>query len=259
VKAKLQFERAAYDDGVIVQDYHTNNGVFTAKEFLIELVTKGQKVTFAGSGAAHQNGIAECSILTITNMARTMLLFHAALRHGWSQNHQDLWPQAMDHAVWLNNRIPRPDSGLPPMEMWIRSTSINLADTLGYCHIWGCPTFVLEPKLQKNGVKIPKWAPWSRQGVNVGFSRMHSSLIVLVLNTSSKTITTQFHVVFDDSFSTVPHNGQIDPMAWRSLITTPLCDSSTFDNVRLRTPLDPDSNPELVDEWLEADAKLLRD
>jgi hypothetical protein len=134
VKAKLQFERAAYDDGVIVQNYHTNNGVFTAKEFLNELVTKGQKVRFAGSGAAHQNGIAERSILTITNMARTMLL-HAALRHCGSQIHQDLWPQAMDHAVWLYNRIPRPDTGLSPTEMWTRSTSINLADTFGNCHV----------------------------------------------------------------------------------------------------------------------------
>jgi hypothetical protein len=42
---------------------------------------------------------------------------------------------------------------------------------------------------------------------------------------------------------------QIDPLAWRSLITTPLCDSS----------IDPDCNPELADEWLEPDEKLLRD
>jgi hypothetical protein len=174
VKAKVQFEQAAYDDGVIVQDYHTVKGVFTAKEFLNDLVIKDQKVRFAGSGAAHQNGIAERSILTITNMARTMLL-HAALRHGGSQIHQDHWPLAMDHSVWIYNRIPRPDTGLSPMEMWNHSTSINLADILGNCHVWRCPTFVLEPKLQKNGVKIPKWAPRSRQGVNVGISSMHSS------------------------------------------------------------------------------------
>jgi hypothetical protein len=81
----------------------------------------------------------------------------------------------------------------------------------------------------------------------------------VVLNTTSKTVTSQFLVCFNDSFSTGPNNGQIDPLAWHSLITTPLCDSSTFDNVRLRTPLDPASNPELPDKWHEPDEKLLRD
>ena len=252
IKAKLQFERTAFDDGVVVQDYHTDNGVFSAKEFLNELVTKGQRIRFAGSGAAHQNGIAERSILTITGMARTMLL-HAALRHGGSHIHQDLWPQAIDDAVWLFNRIPRTDSGLSPLEMWSRSAAMNIADTLGNCHVWGCPTFVLEPKLRKNGVKIPRWAPRSRQGVNLGFSRLHSSLVALVLNPTTKSITTQFHVVFDDAFSTVPHNGEIDPTSWQSLITVPQLEDGNFHNVRLQTPLDPADNPELDDEWLAPD------
>jgi hypothetical protein len=257
IKAKLQFERAAYDDGVIIQDYHTDNGVFTAQEFLNELVTKGQRIRFAGSGAAHQNGVAERSILTITGMARTMLL-HAALRHGGSHIHQDLWPQAIDHAVWLYNRIPRVDSGLSPMEMWTRSTAMNIADTLGNCHVWGCPIFVLEPKLRKNGVKIPRWAPRSRQGVNLGFSRLHSSLVALVLHPTTKSITTQFHVVFDDAFSTVPHNGEIDPKSWQSLITVPQLESGNFHNARLQTHLDPSDNPGLADEWLTHDERLLR-
>jgi hypothetical protein len=53
------------------------------------------------------------------------------------------------------------------------------------------------------GVKIPKWAPRSRQGVFVGFSKLHSSLIGLILNRTTGSITAQFHLVFDDSFSTV--------------------------------------------------------
>lgn len=258
IKSKLLFERNAFDDGVVVQAYHTDNGVFSSKEFLAELVSKGQNIRFSGSGAAHQNGIAERGIRTVVGMARTMML-HAALRYGDRVITQDLWPQAMDHAVWLYNRMPRMDTGLSPNEMWTRSTVMDAADVLANCHVWGCPVFVLEPKLRKSGVKIPKWDPRSRQGVNVGFSRLHSSLIALVLNTTTKTITTQFHVVFDDAFTTVPHNGEINIQAYQNLIMTPRFSEFTFENVHLKVPLDPTDSPELDDEWYDADTRALRD
>jgi hypothetical protein len=136
---------------------------------------------------------------------------------------------------------------------------MDAADVFANCHVWGCPVFVLEPKLRKSGVKIPKWNPRSRQGVNVGFSRLHSSLIALVLNTTTKTITTQFHVVFDDAFTTVPHNGDINIRAYQELIMTPRLSDFTFENVHLRVPLDPTDSPELDDEWYDADTRALRD
>ena len=251
IQSKIRYERAALEDGVIIQGYHTDNGVFTAKEFMEELLSKGQNIRFSGAGAGHQNGVAERSIRTVVGIARTMML-HAALRHGSGMISQNLWPQAMDHAVWLYNRIPQTQSGLSPLELWTRSTAFNISDTLNNCHVWGCPVFVLDPKLRKDGVKIPKWAPRSKQGVNLGFSRTHSSLIALVLNTKTHSITPQFHVVFDDSFSTVPHNGQIDVDAWRDLIT------SDPSETRIYTPVDDMMELELADEWLEPDALILR-
>ena len=258
IRSKLLFEGAAEDDGIIIQNYHTDNGVFSSKELLQELVSKGQKIRLAGSGAAHQNGIAERATLTIVNMARTMLL-HAALRHGGHIIQQDLWPQAMDHAVWLYNRLPRPDTGFSPLEMWSRVTTLNTSDILGNCHVWGCPVFVLDPKLRKDGVKIPKWAPRSQQGVNMGFSRLHSSLIALVLNPTTKSITPQFHVVFDDAFTTVPHNDKIDPSAWQSLISVPLLQDGGFHNNRIHSSSNPTDSPELGDEWLDDASRHLRD
>lgn len=251
IQSKVRFERAALEDGVIIQGYHTDNGVFSSKEFMEELMHKGQNVRFSGAGAGHQNGVAERSIRTVVGIARTMLL-HAALRHGSGVINQNLWPQAMDHAVWLYNMIPQSQSGMSPIELWTRSTAFNIGDTLNNCHVWGCPVFVLDPKLRKDGVKIPKWAPRSKQGVNLGFSRTHSSLIALVLNTKTHSITPQFHVVFDDTFSTVPHNDKIDTDSWRDLITSDPADT------RLWTPADADQDLELADEWLEPDALILR-
>ena len=57
-----------------------------------------------------------------------------------------------------------------------------MSETLSKCHVWGCPTYVLEPKLQKPGAKIPKWDTRSRGGVNMGFSKMHLTQLGMVLN-----------------------------------------------------------------------------
>jgi len=244
VKSKLQFEREAFTSGVVMQSYHTDNGVFTSNGFMEELLSSNQRIRFSGVGAAHQAGVAERGIRTVVDMARTMML-HTAL-HAPDLISAELWPMAMDHAVWLYNRIPRRGCGATPLEIWSRSTHTPTRDILGNSHVWGCPVFVLEPKLQKGNVKIPKWAPRSRQGLNMGFSRLHSSLVGLVLNLSTKSISAQFHVVFDDYFSTVPTSGgTIDQTSWLKLIT--------FPSARLRYIFDETDDPCLADEWLTPD------
>ena len=197
IKAKLQFEREALLSGVHVSSYHTDNGVFTSAGVMQELLKKNQTISLSGVGAAHQNGIAEWAIKTVVSIARTMML-HAAMRSPDGTVTSKLWPMAMDHAVWIYNRIPKYDTGLSPLQHWTQSTFDDVQTTLSNLHVWGCPSFVLEPKLQKPGVKIPKWAPRSQQGHFMGFSKLHSTLIGLILNPHTGTISPQFHVVYDD-------------------------------------------------------------
>ena len=59
--------------------------------------------------------------------------------------------------------------------------------------------------------KILKWAPRSRQGVFVGFSKLHSSLTGLILNCTTGSITAQFYLVFVDSFATVHSDKETVP------------------------------------------------
>ena len=66
-------------------------------------------------------------------------------------------------------------------------------------YVWGCPSYVLNPSLQA-GMKIPRWEPRSTRGVFCGLSMVHSSEVPQVLNLTTGSITTQFHVVFDDFF-----------------------------------------------------------
>jgi hypothetical protein len=86
------------------------------------------------------------------------MMLHAAMRHGTTIKSEH-WPQAMDHTVWIYNHIPQMDTGISPLEMWSRSGYTSTSKNLANCHTWGCPVFILELKLWKAGVKIPKWAP----------------------------------------------------------------------------------------------------
>ena len=46
------------------------------------------------------------------------------------------------------------ETGISPVEIWSR-TVVSTANLLNDCHVSGSPVYVLEPKLQKSGVKIP--------------------------------------------------------------------------------------------------------
>ena len=214
------------------------------------IASSNQDIRFSGAGAAHSNGVSERGIQHITRMARTMML-HAALRSPQDTITANLWSMAMDYAVWVWNRIPNRVTGMSPLELWTRSVSEITRQSLANAHVWGCAAYVLEPRLQKPGVKIPKWMPRSRRGVFVGFSPEHSSLVGLVLNISSRAITPCFHLVFDDLFSTAHCNDSTPPSAWTDLIT------SRFS--RIQNHFDDDKECPLDEVWNEHDKQLSDD
>jgi hypothetical protein len=75
------------------------------------------------------------------------------------------------------------ESGISPDELW--SNVRNNDDVLKRAHVFGCPVYVLDAALQ-DGMKIPKWAPWPRLGLFLGFLDLHSSQAPLVLNVETK-------------------------------------------------------------------------
>ena len=76
-----------------------------------QLLKKQQKIRFSGASTSHINRAAERAIKSVVTMARTMLM-HAALRCPEYTLSTDLWPMAMDYAVWVYNRTPDMQSGL---------------------------------------------------------------------------------------------------------------------------------------------------
>ena len=201
VMGKTRFEQLCWNlAGVKVKNYHSDNGVYDATTFWNDCLAKDQSQSFSGVGAKHQNAVAERNIQTICYWARHMMV-HAAVH--WPNNNADnirLWPFAVQHAVWLFNRIPNRITGLTPLEAFTKTKSDHTE--IRRAHVWGSPAFVLDPCLQ-DGHKIPKWDKRSRRAQFMGYSSEHSSLVAMVRNLQTNHVSPQFHLIHDDNFETI--------------------------------------------------------
>jgi hypothetical protein len=107
IRAKHSFERDAKTCGVSVEHYRGDNGVYKSDEFKKDLLLRGQTIDYAGVGTHHQSGVAERAIRTVSESARAMML-HAAI-HWPTEFSVELWPFAVDYAVYLWNQQTRLD------------------------------------------------------------------------------------------------------------------------------------------------------
>jgi hypothetical protein len=255
----LTFEREAASIGIQVHNYTSDNGVYTAKDFTLELQSKSQIQRLSGVGAHHQNGPAENGIKNVSRRAR-IFMFHAALR--WPEHYdKTLWPLAMSYSVHLHNHTPRRQDGLCPVEIWTRSKS-NYSQ-LTNAHPWGCPVYVLDPRLQ-DGFKIPRWEPRSRRGIFMGTSSLHASTVGLILNPKTNRLSPQFHCVYDDYFETVHSHTDQPPPIWEELVINQRFRNDLEDddiNDNWETPITPEPRqsqpiptPRTVDEIRRGDA-----
>ena len=158
--------------------------------------------------------MAERAIRTVVERARTMLI-HAAMRN---QEHVDVqfWPFAMTHSCHLWNTVPKLNQ-FSPVELLSRTLHTRNYSDLRHCHVWGCPVYILEYDIAV-GKKVPKWSPRARRGVYLGVSAAHSSNVPLVYTIKTGSITPQYHIVFDDCFSTVVAEAE-EPQVWNQLFT----------------------------------------
>ena len=67
-KAKLPFERENQIQGVMINVYHTDNGIFNTSKFMEDLLKKQQKIRVSGAGALHKNGSADRTINVVVTL-----------------------------------------------------------------------------------------------------------------------------------------------------------------------------------------------
>ena len=87
-------------------------------------------------------------------------------------------------------------------------------------HTLFSPIYVLDDRLQNyGGSGPPKWEPRSHIGVYLGHSPFHAGIVALVWNPTTGLVSPQYHLVFDNEFSTVPYMeaGTI-PSNWDNLV-----------------------------------------
>jgi hypothetical protein len=215
--SKVAFEKICDRAGRTVKHYQADNGRFADKAFLDDCNSKNQTITFCGVGAHHQNGIVENKNKQLTQGARTLLL------HGMR-----MWPQMIDQMFWpfavkamaeRMNSITIDTNGETP-ESKFYGVPLESIPVKTF-HTMFCPCYVLDGRLQAAGsIGPPKWEPRSNIRVYLGHSPFHAGSVALVYNPSTGHVSPQFHVVFDDDFTTVPYMeaGNIPPN-WEDLVT----------------------------------------
>jgi Reverse transcriptase (RNA-dependent DNA polymerase) len=233
VSSKHELENFASEFGIKIKEYLSDNHPFRSQDFVQDCLNQNQNQTLSGVGAHHQNRV-ERTNQTIFNWSRAMLLHY--ILHWPQQARLDLWPYAVDYAVWLWNNIPDLGSRMSPLEIFTNTTFPDHSH-LQRARVFGCPVFVLDPKLQ-DAKKLPKWQKRSWQGIFLGFSTIHHSSVALVLNPETGSITAQYHVIFDERFSTVATTSMTDEniILWESLI------DNGYDRHFSLEPPEPDPN-----------------
>ncbi len=128
-----------------------------------------------------------------------------------------LWPFALKEAAYRLNRFSNRSDGRS-CEATFFNVEKDVFD-ISTLHVFGSPCFVLDSRLQSGITGPPKWEPRLRLGIYVGHSPLHAGSIALVLNPRTGHVSPQFHVVFDDLFTTVPFtkNSEVPPN-WAELV-----------------------------------------
>jgi hypothetical protein len=252
VMDKRAFEREAMSNSVTIRGYHADNVPFNSQEWRNDINSKNQGLPLSGTGAHHQNGIAKRTIKTIVSWARAMLL-HAVL-HWPEQADLTLWPFALEYAIFIWNHLPNQQSTLCPEEIFSGS-KVVVSGILCRLRVWGCPVYVLDPRLQ-DGKKLPKWHPRARRGMFLGFSTQHSSTVGRILNLVTGYISPHYHVVYGKLFSTVTttqlqlealgNNNVFTLEHWNDLITS----GYERNEVLIEAEQSGLSLPRLENDWL---------
>ena len=220
--AKLATEKFFKDHGYDIERWHADNGRYAEVDFRDAVKEQDQSIKYCGVGAHHQNGIVEAAIKRLTLRARTLLL-HA--KRYWPEAITTMfWPYALLAACDAHNNWSVDENGKTPM---MKLLNLTIFPEMKFEHTFGCPVYILDSKLQSSGLGPPKWEPRSRLGIYLGKSPYHAGSVALVLNPKTGHVSPQYHVVFDDDFTTVPYlsnnteNPDV-PSHWQAL-----CESST--------------------------------
>jgi hypothetical protein len=136
----------------------------------------------------------------ITNTARTILL-HAMFKWPGTVT-AEFRPCAIRHACTFYIASIRQDTGMSPSLMFTGSVAPWHMEDF---HVFRSPVYVPDKRLQ-DGDSLPRWKVRSWLGIYVGQSLIHAGNVPIVYNPITTHISPQFHLVFDDQFTSITRN-----------------------------------------------------
>ena len=199
-----------------VTQYQYDNSRFAENGFIDAINLKYQKITFCGVEAQQQNGIVENKNKNMSTGARTLLL------HGMR-----IWPPMIDGILCLFamkviaerlNSLQIYHKGRTPKSSL---HGFNVEDIpVKSFHTLFIPIYVLDDRPQNYGGAGPhKWEPNSHIGVYIGHSPFHARSVAPIWNPTTGPFSPQYHLVFDNEFSTVPYmEADTIPPNWGNLV-----------------------------------------
>lgn len=75
LKGKEAWEQYASSFGIKINAYHADNGIFKAKGLIDHCAKQHQTISFSRVNNHYQNGLDNCRIRLLQDMARSMLIF----------------------------------------------------------------------------------------------------------------------------------------------------------------------------------------
>ena len=138
------------------------------------------------------------------------------------------WPEHITNMFWpfylfaaadrINNLHVDMHGQTPEMKF---SNTIGSSTRMSHFHTFGFPVYILDTRLQSvGGGGPPKWDPRASLGIYLGHSPSHAGSVAIVMNPKTGLVSSQFHLVFDDNFETVPHlRAGTVPENWADLVT----------------------------------------
>ena len=84
VREKLTVEWAYKSQGVMINVYHTDNGIFNASNFMEELLKKQKKIISSGDSASYQNGAVKRAIKTVVTMESEIFMQAGMICHRYT-------------------------------------------------------------------------------------------------------------------------------------------------------------------------------
>ena len=138
-----------------------------------------------------------------------------------------MWPQIIDSMFWpfamkaVSKRlnILQVDILGRKMGSILHSVEVKYIPVKSYNTLF-CPTYVLDARLHiAGGAGPPKWELRSRIGVYLGHLTFQARIVALVWNSTTDRVSTQYHVIFEDDFYSVPYiKAGTFPPDWENLV-----------------------------------------